>query len=476
MQVTRVKPHQNYHWAGDEIVHDPIVPAARRVPVRRGKRGYEVDIREFLGLAGSALLRKHLVELRSALSTEERALFDSRGAGAFDFRAQAVLDYLGKKLEYVRGSRQADSWLVPSETLAARGGDCEDLAFLLASMLEQSGISHYCVRVAFGRITRNQAGGKSSSWDHAWVAYMNEGGAWEILEPLGAIGASQRPKPAKPKKTPSRASEPLEVYEYTPHFVMNREHLWRVRSSQSAAARPLTDYLGDRAFFQKFDPTFATNVHDSIYRGALDGISRGELSHIERTSLIVDANTLGYDPRDHFDFAYIDQGWARVTKRLGTGDIGDFALALHAIADFYAHSTYADFGVRRPRTDALVPYDPRTKRLARTPSYDFSAYTPIPGTNQSAAEAVKPWQGKLISGQWWRWYTTYPNDIQSKSELALRRTLPDHDTLAVDGAERGPNHRRYDEAEFAFQFADRRGAAVEHIRSVWHDWRRRFPR
>lgn len=473
MQATPVKPHQHFRWAGDEIVHDPIVPAARSVPVARGKRGYAVDIREFLGIRGSALIRKQVSELRKSLSDDERLLFDSRVAGAFDFRARAVVDFMGRELAYVPGSRRADNWLVPSETLAARGGDCEDLAFVLASMLEQSGISSYCIRVAFGRVTRSGGGEREKSWDHAWVVYMNEGGAWEILEPLAAIGnARKKPRRAARK----REGITTESYEYAPHFVMNRHHLWRVRTSQDAAARPLTDYLGERRFFDEFDPTFATSVHNSIYRGALDGISTGELAHVERSSLIVDANTLAYDPRDHFDFAYIDQGWARVARRLKTGNIGDFALALHAIADFYAHSTYADFGVRRPRTDALVPYDPTTKRLARTPTYDFSAYTPIPGTTKSAADAVRPWQGKIISGQWWRWYTTYPADLKGKAELALRRTLPDHDAISVDGSSRESGHKRYDEAEFQFQFADRRAAAVEHIRSVWHGWRRQFPR
>ena len=50
----------------------------------------------------------------------------------------------------------------------------------------------------------------------------------------------------------------------------------------------------------------------------------------------MDVNVLGYDPRDHFDFAYVPEGWQRVQKRLASGSITDFSLAAHAIGDFYA--------------------------------------------------------------------------------------------------------------------------------------------
>lgn len=77
-----------------------------------------------------------------------------------------------------------------------------------------------------------------------------------------------------------------------------------------------------------------------------------------------------------------------------------------------------------------------------------------------------------MSGQWWRWFASYPEDLQTPAELALRRALPDHDLVAVDGPRRPAAHRAYDEAEYQIQFADRRAAAVEHIRKVYLAWRR----
>jgi len=58
----------------------------------------------------------------------------------------------------------------------------------------------------------------------------------------------------------------------------------------------------------------------------------------------------GYDPRDHFDNAYIEESWKQVADRLaqfrteGVRNLDLFHRAAHAIGDFYAHSSYAGFG------------------------------------------------------------------------------------------------------------------------------------
>ena len=78
------------------------------------------------------------------------------------------------------------------------------------------------------------------------------------------------------------------------------------------------------------------------------------LRAIKRASLIADVNVLAYDPRDHFDFAYIAEGWSRVQQRLATGNLPDFAYALHAVADF--HRT--DRAPRRARWVRAQPSSP----------------------------------------------------------------------------------------------------------------------
>jgi hypothetical protein len=185
----------------------------------------------------------------------------------------------------------------------------------------------------------------------------------------------------------------------------------------------------------------------------------------------VDLNVLSYDPRDHFDFAYIDESWKRINKRLESGTINDFGCAVHALGDFYAHSMYAYFAKRKD-ADHIELYDPDKPVFAKPLVYDFSGLS-MPDASLTPEKAAEFWKGKLISGQWWRWYTTYPDDIQNKKELRIRRNLPDHDVLAVDAEK--PEHddnyfvlnRIYDE-----QFKLRRNAAIEHVRKTYTDWKK----
>jgi Transglutaminase-like superfamily len=379
-----------------------------------------------------------------------------------------VAEYVGSNLSYRPTGRNFDEWLFPDETLALKAGDCEDLAFLLAALLEASGISSYCIRVALGSVTRRGHNGNVKQTDHAWVVYQNESGAWEILEPLAVTGKKQHKQKAEPSQSSLRV---LDEIEYTPYFVFNRNHLWRIRSSDSAAQLPLADYLGSRKFWVGFNPLFAVKVHEGIYDEALQGIAPGDLRAIKRASLIADVNVLAYDPRDHFDFAYIAEGWSRVQQRLATGDLHDFAYALHAVADFYAHTVYADLG-QKDASGGLVPYDPASPNLTASPAYDFSPYQPLAGCSETLAQAAADWNGKLISGQWWRWYTTFPDELKSSPDFAHRRCLPDHDAMAVDSPIAGTAQRRYAGTEYTQQFQLRRAAAVQHIRQIYQAWRR----
>ena len=495
LQPTSVHSIQRYHWGGDEIVHDPIIPASRTIPGTR-QRSYPIDIREYLSTDSNAVIRSHLHALVQGLSEAEQASFRSGAPGSFDFRMQAVCDYLGQQLRYQPTGRGFDEWRFPDETLAAGGGDCEDLAFALAALLEASGISSYCLRVALGTFTQRTtrielAGAKAKpkvtfrpakEHDHAWVVYLNERGAWQILEPMAltrqgtesdaAPAAAQRQHKRGRAQSGKGAADAIETVdaEYLPHFVFNRHHLWRVRTNEDASLAPLPDYLEEREFWAGFKPSYATSIHNSIYDEALRGMSPADLATVKRVSLGVDVNVLAYDPRDHFDFAYLPEGWKRVQQRLGSKKLSDFGLAVHAIADFYAHSLYGEFAPQRAN-HSIAPYDPDHPLDPQQLVYDFSKYAPLPGCSDPPATAAAAWRGKLISGQWWRWFTTFPSELKTPANFAHRRCLPDHDTIAVDTPRPSSEHRRYDAAEYALQFALRRGAAVEHIAAAYRAWR-----
>ena len=476
MQMTGLRPYQKGHWAGDEIVYDAVIPAARRIPNTK-RRIYPIDIRAFLSIESNAVLRHALHRIIDRLPAADGRRFSARQPGSFDFRAHTIQKFLSEEVRYIRSARGFDEWLFPEETLARGGGDCEDLAFLLAALLEESGISRTCIRVALGRLIDHHSG---EGGYHTWVVYQCEDGGWEILEPVslnraGRAARDARHKklargPAKGKGTP-KASSRRDI-EYLPHFVFNRDHLWRIRSCERQAAMGFREYLGFRIdrFWTKFDPAFAVQAHEHIFDQALAGIlSLEEISQVKHQSFIVDVNVLDYDPRDHFDFAYVPEGWKRVQKRLASGSFADFGLAAHAIGDFYAHSFYAHWV--SPGADGLLPlFDPAVPPDLSTVDYDFSNL-PIPDCAQSAQEAADLWKGRLISGQWWRWFAAYPDELQTPAQLAPRRCLPDHDAVAVDSSTCPDSHKLYPSAQqYKRQFQLRLDAATRHVRQEAQAW------
>lgn len=466
MQPNKIRPFQKWHWAGDEIVYEPIIPASRILPGTR-TRQYPIDIRQFLSIQGNAVIRKHIQIIYDSLSPEDQRLFTSRQRGAFDFRVRKVLNYVRSNLRYKRTGRSIDDWCFPEETLALKGGDCEDLSFVIATMLEASGISAYCLRVALGFIVEHRDKRSAVKGHHAWVMYFDEGGTWQILEPLILSRSNTKQSSSRANLTTAK-TDSADDFEYIPHFVFNSEHLWRVRTPDRAAAEPqFKDYVTEREFWKGFNPKFAISVHESIYNEALDQLSQEDLDIVKQRSLWADVNTLAYDPRDHFDFAYIEEGWAKIQKRLATGEITDFAYAVHAIADFYAHTLYGEVALQADGT--LAHYDPDAGIPSDQLIYDFSKFPELPDCKQSVAQAEELWRGKLISGQWWRWYTSFPNDLEKKKEFATRFCLPDHDFVAVDSPTPKDDHL-YDKVKYKSQYALRRNAAVQHIRKAYEQW------
>jgi hypothetical protein len=59
MQMTGVSPYQKWRWAGDEIVHDAVIPAAHRIPNTLG-RGHPPCAARGAGL-GIAPIGRHNV-------------------------------------------------------------------------------------------------------------------------------------------------------------------------------------------------------------------------------------------------------------------------------------------------------------------------------------------------------------------------------------------------------------------------------
>ncbi len=85
-------------------------------------------------------------------------------------------------------------------------------------------------------------------------------------------------------------------------------------------------------------------------------MDQADLSYVKACSLAGDTVS-SYDPRQLFDDGYIEEGWSLMRENLKQKSLNTLSYALHAVADFYAHSSYAQFAPREPGERALVLYD-----------------------------------------------------------------------------------------------------------------------
>jgi hypothetical protein len=153
-----------------------------------------------------------------------------------------------------------------------------------------------------------------------------------------------------------------------------------------------TLYEGKEAIQLKRDwstlhPRFAGWVHKTILNEALtpdicpDWVLKALNQHFtsvlwQRSLTVDDVDLPGsYDPRDHFDNGYIGEGWTRVVDRLSqfrdssVQNLDAFHLAAHGIGDFYAHSSYGEFGAAQNGMLALYNPDNPSSSLPRPPDY-----------------------------------------------------------------------------------------------------------
>ena len=441
-----------------------------------GKRAQPVrtDIRGFVPSRASTVVSKWVAtQLERAVAQHEwlgPLVHGMRHPASFDTVANLLADAVFEKIDY--RLRAGAAWQLPEETLARGHGDCEDRATLLASALVAAGVSPYNVRVALGTVRVSRPGKSLGIKAHAWVVYRSEDGSWLTLEPVPSQENSKHPGLG---------------FEYEPRFVFNGDHKW----SFTAQQRPRR---GER--WNALDPTFHGEVHKSIVtQAALQANVPAPLrSQLARTFTTLFGNVIdnpdlrfqSYHPRDHFDSGVIDDAWATVIARLkrfyekplmNADGVNNLCWALHALADFYAHSSYAHF--LKLEKGVLIPYDP----VAKTPALRYD-YANDPTFSQAALshydawwkpgmfDRLARWKGRPISGRYSlhgdsqdviERLTNAPPD-SAFPNLPARQfagSLPHHNEIAVD-EEVGKN-KLYGTAAFKEQFAWRYHLALRHM-------------
>jgi hypothetical protein len=292
--------------------------------------------------------------------------------------------------------------------------------------------------------------------------------------------------------------------EYIPFFVFNDVHLWEVIGPDP---RPSFQDVALRSRWSRIHPRFAGEVHYDLLAKALQGHApdwyvralQSRFTKIPFVGLVdhIDMVLCDYDPRDHFDNGYICDGWNIAIGRLDTfrsmplsdpKAIDAFARAAHAIADFYAHSSYMHFAgpVIGPK-----PYDPGNFPV--TPVYGagstFDFTSGIFSMNkhifmQTPADAAGYWNGQLISGRYAQPHDTQPGwanavtegltfipeELLEAKDFKYRGGLPHHNEISVDEeySRRNKSHKLYGDAgAYNQQFDWRKNAATEHIRAAY---------
>jgi hypothetical protein len=485
-----------WNWDGGRIIHECVVPSGRAVVGYSGKKyEYPIDVREFLVTERNEVLRRVLHEDLVAFATSNRVkaeTLESRAPGSFDLRASLVSSFVSHRIAY-RPVKRVDYWQFPDETLFLKGGDCEDRALLIAALLIASGVSSFNVRVAIGKIRVQAKRGTDLRHDHAWVVYKNEAGRWQVLEPLIA---RRYDTPRKIRVRVAGLPTVVRKAEYIPYYLFNDVHLWSVDHRERTPS--IGDLAALRSRWSRLKPEFAGDVHRNILTQALaipgcpDWFRQGVTSHFSTLfGQVIDEQdnfiTHGYDPRDHFDNAFIDEGWALVRDRLArfkqdpAGNIPAFSSAAHAIADFYAHTSYVHFADTGGH--AVPPCNPDSPRdgLQNVPNYaggdfdltggQFSTSPSWTAGKQAAADAFK---GRIISGRYAQHgdsqdmlerLTPTPSTLDRPGD---RAALPHHNDIAVDG-NKTSNKLYQPVGEYHRQFVMRQAAAVQHIRSAFVD-------
>lgn len=534
----------DWNWDGDVIVYGPIVPSSRPVVGHKSGNEYDIDVREFLVTENNALikktLREEISEYEKNLPGGNQRIFKEKDITSFDYRAFVVSSYVSENISY-QLKKGTDPWQFPDETLHLKSGDCEDRAFLIASLMIGAGISPYNIRIALGKInifpksSQNRADHKKSvnkEYDHMWVMYKNEAGKWTLIEPLKLTSSEKKLSKQSEHEKQLKIRELMRqdssvIAEYRPSFLFNDSHLWAVADSKQR--KTFNDTLSLRKNWKKFNPKFAGEVHQNILHAALAGVDQRILNALDQYfsravaglfgPIVDDIDRRTYNPLDHFDNGYIKEGWALIDERLRTFQIHNtryldkFALAAHAVSDFYAHSSYAHFAKiktgSRPQYDYVELYNPSNPQFECVPIYSnkrkfdltsnkFSINDHYWDINlHSRNEIAKRWEGEIISGRYAQENDTQPGLINifteglakipeellnmknSKQKLDFpdRGSLPHHNEIAVDEKEISDTHKLYskttkdrmDIMSHENQFKWRKNSAIRHVRKIFED-------
>ena len=206
--------------------------------------------------------------------------------------------------------------------------------------------------------------------------------------------------------------------------------------------------------------------------------------------------SLRYDPRLHFDNAFIEEGFELFNRNFHAKTLKGLARALHALADLYAHSSYGVFAGMADDTSFIAFEDHystsqayadqfRTMPKYGGPEFDlriFSTNKRLYTKEDNKASAIDYWKDQVISGRFGQKRDSqsllertqyWPKELKEDQN---RGALPHHNEMAVDDEKFNPKkHKLYaDKDQYEKQFEMRKASAICHIGMKYEEWKKLF--
>jgi hypothetical protein len=217
----------------------------------------------FFGARGFPLTSFYQIEQVRPLADQIAKSFTSVVSGI----PWGIAEWLRFNIRYesdIENYGDSDYWQFPTETLQRRSGDCEDFAFLAASLLRAKGYSN--ARVIYGSVTfgldqyLRGLGVTPSSQGHMWVEYSDWGG-WRVLEGTGGVVL------------------PMEIARATGYNQRNFEVFPDHCESDCTVTKASTCWDGSKVVLQQCVPDTTRVVKAGIYSrfGVVPAIYQGHL-------------------------------------------------------------------------------------------------------------------------------------------------------------------------------------------------------
>lgn len=138
---------------------------------------------------GAAFVRKLALKLTRDVPISSKTGLPNRKDN--DAIADEIYDYIIRHDDYTHDPVGIERLQMPDATILTAAGDCDDMAILSGALLESIGVP---IRIRL-------IGAKPDKFDHIYIQYQSQGGAWKSFDPTLALYPGYRFDPSRIKNS-----------------------------------------------------------------------------------------------------------------------------------------------------------------------------------------------------------------------------------------------------------------------------------